>query len=801
MLSRFISIFWRVVKKNHYHYALNAFGLAIGVAASLYLYWYCTDELTLDQFHPEHTRLYKVVDTYTFSEQPVNSATVSAPMGPALADNIPEIEMAVRLNKVTGVVKSELKEEDDFQFEKILMADSGFFQMFGFQLLEGNSLSALTKPNSVVLTETTAHKLFGDESANGKTIKTNLLGGQIMLVTGIAADPPTNSHIKFEMLVSHTSMINIVTTLNHWLVYGTHTYVRLKPDANIAAFMPKVKELVLKNVGPDFAPKYNHQFVPVTDLHLDISRRGDMEPVGNRLVIAILRGVALLIILLSVANFISLSLSLATGRVRESGVRKVLGSSRKLVVGQFISEGFLAVMFSTLIGIVICVMALPYLNAITSKNFSIHDVWRSDVLLLMGVFIISASFLSGAIPSFFLARLNPIASMRNVVVGFSKGSIQKVLVVFQFTVVSCLLIAVSLLQRQLDFLQSKNLGFAREGVVVIPINSPLISKSRVDLKHEFESLPDVKSVTASGAVPTKNFPFGPFRLEGESFEDNAIFNILNADADVVKTLELNVIAGRGFDENMASDSSAFMLNEAALDVLGVKDSDDILGKTLEMHGPANTGPLKKGPVVGVIQNFHYKSLREDVEPLVIHIGKGGYGFFVVRIESNSAHSAIKKLQSKWNEFEPNQSMSFSFLEDDLSNLYKAEQSIDTVFQLFTGLTILVAAIGLFGLSSYMVLRKNREIAIHKIHGAEVQQIIVKISQSFLVLMLVSLVIASPVAWYLGRGWLETFAFHTNLSFIDFLIACVMVLVISIGTIGFHVLRAACANPVKYLRSE
>jgi putative ABC transport system permease protein len=803
MVITYFKLFTRNLHKNRFHHFLNIIGLSVGFASSLFLYLYCQDELSFDEFHPNHNLLYKVVDTYTFSEQPVNSATVSAPMGPALTENIPEIELAVRINKVSGIVKSVQKEADDFQFEKILIVDSGFFEIFGFTLLEGDPNSVLVQPNSVVVTQRVATQLFGNVNAVGQTIQTNLLGGKTMMVSGVAANPPSNSHIQFDLLVSHSSMINVVPTLNNWLVYGTHTYIRVKPGTNAENLRPKFKKLIFQNVATDMASKYNHHAVPVTELHLGISRRSDLEPTGTKLVVDSLQIVTGLILLLSVANYISLSLSLATNRMKEAGVRKVLGSSRLQIGIQFISETVTISIGCAFLGLFMLYGLLGFLNDLSGKSFQLSHLLESKIVIGILLTSIAAGVISGLFAALFLSRLLPIDTLKNASNAgkLNKQKLRNLLVIFQFTVAIALFISLDILTRQVNYLQTRNLGFNKEGALIIPINSPQIGKSRVALLEEFKKIPNVLSVTTASGVPSKNFGFGPFRLEGGDTENNAIFNIASVDADYLNTMALKMAAGRAFDKTIASDSSAFILNEAAVHILGINSIEEAVGKILEMHGANSSGPLKKGSILGVSQNFHYKSLREEVEPLVLHIGKGGYAYFIIHVSSSSLTETLQDIQTKWSNFEPNQSMIYSFMDDDLSNLYRAEEKLDRVFTFFTILTLLISCIGLFSLSSYAVLLKVKEISIRKVYGAETRHIAIWLGTIFIKLVIVSFMLACPIAYYAGSAWLKTFAYHDSITVTSFILAGVLAITITIATTGYHTLKASLANPVKNLRAE
>lgn len=786
----FFSLFVRNLNKRLFHNLINISGLSVGLATIAFILLYSHNELTFDTFHQDYQRIFKVVDTYTFSDQPVNSATVSAPMGPTIVQDLPEIEMAVRINKVTGLVKPDGTDVPDISLERILIADSGFFKLFSFEMLAGDVETALTKPNAIVLSRSLATTLFGDvHGAIDKLVKTNLLGGKTMTVAGVCEDAPSNSHIRFDMLVSHVSMINIVPTLNHWLVYGTHTYIKLKPGASHDDLRAKFKDVVKKHVDPEFAAKYDHHVTPIEAIHLGIARRGEMEPVGNRTVVYLLLGVAGLILVLIVTNFASMSASLADGRIKEAAIRRIIGIAKSKLAAQQVVEHAIIGCCCSVAAVWLVLMLLSQFITVSGVHFSVPDVFT---LTNLSILIVSGLLIGSGVGMYIAFR--KALERPNAVFGSS-------IVVVQFSIVILLLISLGVVRKQLQFFQHQDPGFSKSNALIVPINSPLIAKSRVPLMNEFKKVNGVSEVATSSSLPSRNIGFGPFRLEGGSFEDNAIFNIINADAGFQETLDLRLSSGRYFRNESAEDSTSFVLNETAVASLGISRTEDALGKVLEMHGPNQSGPLKKGPIIGVVKDFNYKSFKETVEPLVLHVGKSGYGYYLVKADVGSIQSVIEGLKKKWNDFEPGQTMTWSLLEDDLNALYSREEKLGDIFTSFTVVTLLIGCVGLFGLSSLMIARRTREISIRKVLGATSGLIISQTVGSYLKMIAAAFVIASPAAWYLARLWLDTFVYHDNIGAAEFVIAAVVALITSLTAVSYQTWRAATVNPAKNLRSE
>lgn len=804
MVRHLIVSFLRNAKKHLHFHVLNISCLSVGIASSALLFLYCRDELTFDRLHEKHERIFKVVDTYTFSDGPVNSATISAPMGPTLVETIPEVQMCVRLNKVTGIMRAEIDSEKEFQYERILFADSGFFQLFSFPLLEGEAATVLTKPNTIVLTEKVARQLFGKRNPMGQLIRTNLLGGQTMMVTGIAGDPPTNSHIQYDALISHTSMINVVTTLNHWLVYGTHTYILINGTANAEDLRTKFKDLVGKHVDPELAAKYDHHVVPIESIHLGINRRGDLEPGGNLTMIYILIAVGVLIVVLATVNFVSLSISVASNRMRESGVRQSLGGSRLQLVVQFLFESVVLSAVTPILVILIATASLEGFNLLAGKSFTLRQLLSPTLLTSVVILCLLSGIIAGLFPALFLARLNPVIALRKIHTRqlFDRQRLKSAAVIIQFTIVIALLIGVEIVGRQLNYFRNHDLGFTKKGILVVPINSPLVAKHRIALEAELSVLPSVLSVSTSSTVPSKNTGIGPFRLEGGSLDDNAILNVLGVDAGYFHTLQLSFVAGRPFERDRPSDSTSFILNERAVNILGIASPEQAIGKTLEMHGPnKETGALKRGPIVGVTKDFHFKSLREEVEPLVMHINKGGHGYYLIRFDAEDVQEFIDRITATWRAVEPGQAMMYSFLDDDLDSLYTSEKRLEKIFSMFNVLTIIIGCVGLFGLSSYTILRRAKEIAVRKVHGARPIQIMFIVVSAFIKMWILSFALACPLVYYVASQWLSHFAYHEVLQPTSFLIAGIMALLVMLITIVYHVVKYSYLNPVYFLRSE
>lgn len=801
MIKNYLKIILRNFLKYKMYGIINIAGLAIGIACSFAIYLYIQEELSYDKFHPNVDRLFKVVDRFTFSGTSVNSEVISAPMGPAMALTFPEVEKQVRLLKTTGTFY--LNVENIVESQRVLIADSTFFDVFGFELSSGDSKNVLNAPGKAVLTKSFASKLFGNQNPSGRIVKTNILGGSELTVSGIAEDPPSNSHIQFDILISHVTLNSIVPTLTNWLVYGNHTYVLLNNPVQKGSVNKKLHPLVAANIGEDLASKYSHHLVPVASIHLGISRRGQLEPGGSMIYIYTFSFVAVLIMIIACANFMNLSTAQAMKRAKEIGIRKVLGSLRKQLVFQFLSEAVIISVIATAFALVLLFFSIDLFNSIAQKNFSFSSYLNSNMLPVVLLFPFPLGIAAGLYPAFFLSNFQPVKTIRGETTSSIGGRIiRKAMVTVQFVISTALIVSIAIVNEQLDFFRSKNLGFDKEQIIVIPFGSAEVNQKREVLKNAFKSNTNVLNAATSSSVPGKNIGYGPFRFEGGDLDDNAIFHNLIVDFDFRETLGLQMAAGRFFSRNFPTDSTAFVLNEAAVKAFGISSPESAISRRLEM-GSASPGITisKAGPIIGVVKDFNYKSLHNAIEPIVLQIQKNGYGFFSVKVSSENLPVSIENLEKTFKSFAPGQNFAYTFLDEDFNNLYNSEENLSKVFTLFTALAVIIACLGLFGLASYTTEIKTKEIGIRKVLGASSSDIVRSLLFDFLKLILIAFIIAAPVAYYSLNEWLNNFAYRIDPGVSVFIISGLVVAAIVILTVSYRTLKAAVANPINSIRHE
>ncbi|HMQ08734.1 MAG TPA: ABC transporter permease [Saprospiraceae bacterium] len=801
MIRNYFIVAIRNLRRNKVFSIINICGLALSLTCCLLIFFFVTDELSYDKFHPNSDRLYKVVDRFTFSGQSVNSATIASPTAPAMMDEFEEVESFTRINKTTGFVSR--NEEDVFEVNRVLLVDSAFFDLFGFKLLKGNPKTVLNTPHAVVLSASLTTKLFGDEDPVGRQISISILGGHDFHVTGLASDPPGNSHIQFDILVSHSTMINKVSSLSNWLVYGTHTYVLLKEGASVVELTAKIPDMIKRQIGEELAANYSHHLVPVTSIYLGISRRGDLEPGSDIIYVYIFSITGVLILLLACANFINLSTAIAMRRAREIGIRKVVGSQRYQLIIQFTGEAILTAALSTALAAVFVMIFMNFFNTISGKSFSLTILLQPVTLIYIGVFVVSVGILAGLYPALVVSRFNAVRALKDSS-GYGSGnfSLRKALVVLQFVISIVLIASIGNIKRQVEFFYTKDLGFDKKQVLVVPINSPLISQKRITLKSEFMNIAGVNAVATSSSMPSKNIGYGPFRFEGGEMSDNSIFHSLVVDADFIHTLGLEVLAGRAFIEGLSTDSSSFILNEAAVFALGIEKISDAIGKRLEMGtASAQISTGKLGEIVGVVRNFNFKSLHNEIEPIVLQIQPAGYGFFSIKINSENLSNTLANIESVWKYVEQDKPFVYSFLDQDFDNLYKSEQNTMRVFSYLTLLAVIIACLGLFGLSTYSLSQRSREIGIRKVHGAGVLTLLQLLTKDYFKLIGIAFILAVPLAHYASEAWLNSFAFRTSLSLWTYIFTGMASIIIALSAIAYQTLKAAHLNPTRWLRTE
>jgi putative ABC transport system permease protein len=804
MIQNYLKIAWRNIVRNKAFSGINIVGLALGVAACILILQYVAFELSFDNFHKHKDQIYRVrQDRYNEGKLSTQWAAGAFAVGNSFKDAFPEVQDYVKLLRYRAMMME--TKDRSLKVEKVYMAGSSFFSIFSYSLLSGDPKTVLTEPNTVVLSESVAKKFFGSENPIGKTLLKNKKTAY--KVTGIFKDMPANTHLKADILISYATFLSEAKDSQPetaWQWDGCLTYLKLRPGTDIPKLEAKFPALVDKLAGEDHK-KYKTGAVyllqPLTDIHLYSHYMMEAEANGDGSTVYLLLGIAFFIVVIAWVNYINLATARAINRAREVGVRKAVGSQRSQLVGQFMTESVLLNGFAVVLAFILVAVSLPKFNEISGQELSFALLGsRMFWLPLMGLFVIGA-FFSGLYPAFVLSGFKPVAVLKGKVSTSAKGILlRKSLVVFQFAASLFLLVGTLTVFQQIRYMRQQSLGINIDQTLVI--NPPIIADDSTYLrqmsafKDELLRQSGVKGITASTVVPgeASDWNAGGIRLKGKDESEGKQYRIIGVDYDFLKTYDLKLIAGRNFSKEFGSDPKAVVFNKMAVKQLGFADPQEAIGKEINFWGEIFT-------IVGVTDNFHQQSLKDAYEPLIIRLIPDIRGYFSVKLTTGSANTAAASIQSEWNKFFPGNPFEHFFLDDRFNEQYKADQRFGQVFGVFTGLAILVACLGLFGLASFTTAQRTKEIGIRKVLGSSVYAIVEMLYREFAILILISFLIAAPLAWYATSQWLNGYAFRTHMQWWLFAAPFALVLVIALLTVSFQSIRAALMNPVTSLKSE
>ena len=825
MIKNYLKIAWRNIKRNKVNSFINIAGLAIGMACVILILLYVQDELQYDRFFKQSNHIYQV--NLNGNQDGNEFLTSNSPptVGPAMVTEFPEIESYTRIyNPGELVVRNEdgRQTENYFSEKKILAVDSNFLQFFSYEMLEGSPANSLQKANSVVLTERTAKKYFGNTNAIGKILK---FGNEStpFTITGIMQNIPSQSTWQFDMLTSISSYPAVKRFSWSWVWLQVNTYIKLRDnvavdEASIAKLEAKLPAMVkkhaasaFKRIGQPFdefvkkGGKWDFHLMPLTRVHLYSDEIGSRSPtLSNIKYVYIFSIIALFIIILACVNFMNLSTAQSEKRAKEVGIRKVLGSVKAQLVKQFLAEAMLYSFIAMIIALLLVLLLLKPFNEIAGKTLDFPLIFTNyDWIFLLGMAII-IGLLAGSYPAFYLTSFKPVTvlkGMKRFRSGMANLFIRNGLVIFQFTVSTALIICTIIVFKQLRFTQNKDLGLNKENVIVIA-NSDRLGNSEESFRQELTKLPGVLSATMSTGIPTKE-NFGDFYLPepagvDEHLAKDITLSSFMVDDDFIPTLGIQLLNGRNFSKDF-NDSLSVILNEAAVKQIGWKDP---VGKYMKYPGNDD----QRFKVIAVAKDFTTQSLRTVVAPFALfHTSSKTYGmgmaYISVRVNPGDVSGYLKKIESKWRSFAPNTPFDYSFLDSEFDALYRSEKRMGAVFGIFTLLSIFIACLGLFGLAAYTAERRTKEIGVRKVLGASIQGLVTLLSRDFVKLVLLAAVIAFPIAWWGMNKWLEDFAYRIHIGWWVFVLAGFIALLIAIMTVSFQAIKAAIADPVKSLRTE
>ncbi len=804
MFRNYFKTAWRNIRKNKLFSTINILGLSIGIATCFVIMLYVQDELSYDRFNKNADNIVRVLFQANINGGKINESVCMPPMAETMKRDFPQVLDATRIQDQGSskiIYKNKVFKDDQFA-----NVDANFFSIFTLPMIKGDVKTALLQPHTIVMTQSTAEKYFGNEDAIGKTIIVTADDNKPYIVTGIIKDIPVNSHFHFDIFGSMKS--NERASEDTWVSGGFHTYLLLKPGTNIKQMETGFPAMVKKYMGPaiqqtmglslnDFVTKGNNlgfALQPLNDIHLNSNTTTEFEPGGNETYVYIFGGVALFMLIVACINFINLSTASASKRAKEVGVRKVAGSSKTQLVKQFLSESIMIAMFALLFAFVLVEIALPLFNNISGKQLSFD---AKPIIAFIGLGLM-VGIVAGIYPAFYLSSFKPIAVLKGKLTSNNKSfGLRSSLVVFQFFISVALIIGTIVVYQQMKFIQQKDLGYNKEQIITIP-NSYVLGKNEQAFKQQL--LRDSRIINAT---VSRYKPAGPSNynnaLAYPQDNNNLIVNGVDyhVDENYIPTLGMKMISGRNFSPQFTTDSFAIILNETAVKSFGWNTSTAI-SKTI-IRQNSDRGRNVPFHIIGVVKNFNFKSLHEVVSPLYLTLQPEGGLIF--KIKTTDVSGLLSTMKKQWDAYNTDEPFTYAFMDDLYNKTYAAEQTTGTILNIFSILTIFVACLGLFGLATYTAEQRTKEIGIRKVLGASVTQITQMLSTEFLKLVFIASIIAFPAAWWAMNKWLQSFAYRININWWVFALAALTAVVIALITVSFQAIKAAIENPVKSLRTE
>jgi putative ABC transport system permease protein len=810
MFGNFFKIAFRNIIRHRSYVFINVLGLSVGIACSIIIVLFILQELSYDKFNDKYKRIYRVYLSGKIGAQEIEGAWTAPPTAAAFVNEIPEIVDAVRMDEWGEVV---VKFEDKSFLEKhFMLADSSFFDIFSIPLLQGDPSTALAKTHTVVLTREAAQKYFGNEDPVGKMIKLNT-DTTLFTITGIIDNVPVNAHFEFDLLASFQTHYS--ANDEFWLSNNVYTYVLLKEEASPEEVEAKMQTVLLKYIGPqleqvlgitldEFAAagnRYGLYLQPLEDIHLNPRIQHGLKPSNDKKYIYIFALIAFFIILLAAINYMNLSTARSANRSREVGLRKVAGSTKRLLIQQFLLESVVLTLISLMIAVIIVEYTLPWFNNYTQLQLSINYFGKWYIIPFLILLAVTIGVLSGLYPSVFMAAFRPVQILSGKLKqGMRSGMVRSILVVLQFFISILIIVCTIIIYRQIQYILNKDLGFDKEQLLVIRRPDALgIDKIKV-FRQEIEKYPGVINSTNSTSVPGYPNSNNGFLIEGRSSDNTVLMTVNWTDYDYFDTYKLELAKGRYLSEEFATDTAAAVINESAV-------------RVFELDNPLETRlmqPIRTADkwlylkVVGVVKDFNFQTLHDSISPHVFLYkppswGWGGY--ITVRISPENIDQTRKNIEQTWDKFTENDPFQYFFLDEEFNNIYREEKRTGKLSLGFAILSIFIACLGLFGLTSFAAEQKTKEIGVRKVMGSSIFKIIMLFVKEIVILILISTVLALPLAFIVMRGWLQNFYYRISLSPFEFVASFLIAVIIALITVLYTVYMAARKNPVKSLQYE
>ncbi|HTH57808.1 MAG TPA: ABC transporter permease [Cyclobacteriaceae bacterium] len=825
MIKNYLTVAFRNLQKHRFYSFINIAGLAVGIASCLMIVLFIIDELSFDAYNLKADRIYRLNEEIKFGDNHVFVCQNGAPLASSMLNDYPEIEATVRFRNVGSYLVRAAGATTNVKEMNVIWTDSTFFRVFSVNVLAGNPRTALKEASSAAISRRMAEKYFPGKSALGESM---ILDNKLNVkVTAVYENIPAASHFHFDILIAMVGSSDVAKEAQSvtFLSENFNTYLLLKEGADAKALEKKFPAFLKKYFGPQVAAalgndmnmekftatgnKWELTMTPLRDIHLKSDLSGELETNGNITYVYLFGAIAIFILGIACINFMNLSTARSSNRAKEVGVRKVMGSLRSHLMRQFLTESILVTLFSFLLAIGVAYMLLPLFNDLAQKQLQIpFGNWTFYGALLIAVLLVG--LLAGVYPSFFLSAFKPVSVLKgNVARGMKSGYIRSALVVFQFVISITLIIGAITVNRQLNFIQNKKLGFNKSQVIIIHDTYALRPlPNAIAFKNEVSKISAVSKGSLTSYLPVEGYNNNnnTFWKQGnQPTPDNLVsIRLWTVDENYVETMGMKIKLGRDFSEKFPSDSTAVILNEAALPMFGI--TDDPLGKKITSFdgvrpdGSPDPNKLKTWEVVGVVENFHYYTMKEGILPLGLFFGKDD-GCISFRFNSSQANDVVQSIEKIWKQLAPGQPFQYSFLDEDFGRMYRTEQRLSNIFLIFAGLAIIIACLGLFALTAFTAEQRTKEIGIRKVLGASVSSIVLMLSKDFGKLVIIAFVISAPIAWYGADWWLKGYTYKTTIEAWVFLCAGLAAVTIAWVTMSFQSFKAASNDPVKSLKSE
>jgi putative ABC transport system permease protein len=798
MFKNYIKIALRNISRTKIFTFINIIGLAIGMAGTLMMLMYVANELSYENFHKNRNQIFRVSVDYGDKNSKMQFAGAMPALGPTLKEEFPEVENSVRFERDEHTLLE--YNGNKFHEQNLFFVDPSVFDVFSFTILRGNQEAVLDAPFSMVITEEKAQKLFGGDDPVGKKVVYN--SRHPVKITGIMKNIPANTHLKCDFLMSFSTLESLGRIPERpWNVFGdTYTYLLVKKDAPVEELKVKIHGLLERNTDKRLAISITFDLLKLTDIYMKSKAIVDLSPKGNMTYVYVFSSVAVLVLLIACFNFMNLSTARSLRRMKEVGMRKVMGAKRLQIIKQFLGESLVITLLAVILALVLFELFYPVLNAFLENRLTIGQQNFRYLFGIVPLVVIIVGVMAGSYPAFFLSKYQPIHAIAD---RFSPVSghtgFRRVLVIAQFAMAVILIISTAAIFRQLDFMKNSDLGFKKENVVLVNFRprDPDFSSKYPVLINQFKQHPQVVSVAGAYTVPgrfskeTKTI----VKRSGTSVENFSI-QAISVGFDYIESMGMKIVEGRNFRRDFLTDEkSAMLLNQEAVRKMNLSDP---LGVKFNVPG---SGGMREMTVIGVVRDFHVYSLKQKIEPLMLYINPDYFYNIAIRIRSEDTRNTLAGLEKTWKSIFPNTSFDYDFLENSYNRLYISEEKVGQLLTLFSGLAIFVACLGLFGLASYMAEQRYKEIGIRKVLGADVSRIVFLLSKDFTKSVLIANILAWPVGYYIVSKWLQNYAYRIGIGLWMFLAAGLVVLSIALITVSYQAVKAALANPVDTLRYE